>query len=135
MARWPELRDRAWLDSVLPTQMARRYWAYLFETNRAAGDAGTWDYAWTFACWLNQGLSIHPTVNLVSNIGFGPTGTHATNPHDPTSARPTEPVRFPLQHPDRVEPDEVEDSALDSAVFGGRLTALLERATHRLRSR
>jgi hypothetical protein len=135
MSRWPELRDRGWLDSVLPWPMARRYWAYQFETNRAAKTAGTWDFAWILACWLNRGLAIHPTTNLVTNIGFGPGGTHNTDPDYPGAARPIEPMSFPLRHPDGVVPDDAEDEALDALIFGGRLAAVLERAKRRLRSR
>ncbi|PRY15775.1 hypothetical protein CLV24_102402 [Pontibacter ummariensis] len=35
-----------------------------------------WDYQWTFCIWMNKGLCIYPNVNLVSNIGFGPSATH-----------------------------------------------------------
>lgn len=36
----------------------------------------TWDYQWMFSIWLNEGVSITPTENLVINIGFGDNATH-----------------------------------------------------------
>jgi len=41
-------------------------------------DPWAWSYAWTYACWSNQALSVVPKVNLVSNIGFGPDATNTT---------------------------------------------------------
>ena len=32
----------------------------------------SWDYQWNYSCWSNDGLSIVPRVNLVSNLGIGP---------------------------------------------------------------
>lgn len=36
----------------------------------------TWDYQWMFAIYLNNGIAINPTKNLVKNIGFGDDATH-----------------------------------------------------------
>jgi len=36
----------------------------------------TWDYQWTYAIWKNNGLSIIPNKNLITNIGFGEDATH-----------------------------------------------------------
>jgi hypothetical protein len=43
-----------------------------------AGEINTWDYAWTYACWVQHGLAVYPNVNLVSNIGFRSDATHTT---------------------------------------------------------
>ncbi len=39
----------------------------------------TWDYQWTFACYKNNGLSIVPNKNLVSNIGYDTDATNSIN--------------------------------------------------------
>jgi len=36
----------------------------------------TWDIQWLFSCWVNKGLSIYPTKNMVLNIGFDSAATH-----------------------------------------------------------
>ena len=38
----------------------------------------TWDYQWDFTCRKNRGISIIPSKNLISNLGFEE-GTHTTN--------------------------------------------------------
>jgi hypothetical protein len=40
------------------------------------GKLDTWDHQWTYAVWINGGLSIVPNENLVTNIGFGVNATH-----------------------------------------------------------
>lgn len=52
------------------------YWVKKFLKIKTDSDAiDCWDFQWTFACWLNQGIAIIPQVNLVENIGIG-SGTH-----------------------------------------------------------
>lgn len=45
----------------------------------------TWDYQWTITNFFNNGLSIIPNVNLISNIGFGVNATHTRNSNDKAS--------------------------------------------------
>ncbi len=42
-------------------------------------EINTWDYQWTITNMFNNGLSIIPNVNLISNIGFGNNATHTFN--------------------------------------------------------
>ena len=41
-----------------------------------AGKIDTWDYQLDFANYFNNGLTIIPNENLISNIGFGAGATH-----------------------------------------------------------
>ena len=41
-----------------------------------SGEIDAWGYRWSFACLINDGLSIIPKINLVENIGFGEEATH-----------------------------------------------------------
>ena len=50
----------------------------VFDQHCMNQDPWAWSYAWTYACWANNALSIIPKVNLVSNIGFGPDATNTT---------------------------------------------------------
>lgn len=50
----------------------------VFDQHCMNKDPWAWSYAWTYACWANNALSIIPKVNLVSNIGFGPDATNTT---------------------------------------------------------
>lgn len=40
------------------------------------GEINTWDYQWFYTIWKNNGITIVPNVNLVTNIGFGENATH-----------------------------------------------------------
>ncbi|MEJ1237886.1 nucleotide-diphospho-sugar transferase [Chryseolinea sp. T2] len=40
------------------------------------GEIDTWDYQWTFARLIRNGVCLIPSVNLVTNIGFDAAGTH-----------------------------------------------------------
>ena len=39
-------------------------------------DPWAWSYAWIYACWSNNALSIIPSKNLISNIGFNKSATN-----------------------------------------------------------
>lgn len=82
---WPEVAAQGWLQTVLEEAPAQRFWAELFNQIYQAGKeqgAHTWDYQWDFACWQQNGLSITPSVNLISNIGFGADATHILTPEE-----------------------------------------------------
>jgi hypothetical protein len=46
------------------------------------GTLGAWDVTWSLARALVGGLCVAPTVNLVRNVGFGPTATRTTHHGD-----------------------------------------------------
>jgi hypothetical protein len=76
-----------------------------------AGEIDTWDYQWIFSSWVRSGMAIHPSVNLVSNIGFGPDATHTVG-DSYLSRRETSEMRFPLVHPTDASPDRAADGRL-----------------------
>ena len=63
-------------------------------------DPWTWDYQWVYACWNSNGLSILPSVNLVSNLGIGPNASN-TKSHFTVEIYPStlDEILFPLTHP------------------------------------
>lgn len=66
-------------------------WMNNLEKVRSGFD--TWDYQWTWSCWLQGGLTCTPRVNLVSNIGFGPDATHTKSVESAEANLPV--VTFP----------------------------------------
>lgn len=107
MKLWPEIRDNGLLFSILNNKKEVFYWADIFE-KAYQGKIGAWSYPWLFACWLQGGLTILPGVNLVSNIGFGVSGTH-TRARSILANLKREQVVFPLAHP----PYKIRDAAAD----------------------
>jgi hypothetical protein len=125
LAAWPELRDRGWLERLLGNEQAAAYWAYMFE--QTFRGQGTWDYGWILTCWRRQALSVHPGVNLVSNVGFGKGATNTLSSDDILSSVPTTPATFPLRGPAEMSPDADADRQLEDLIFSGNLARVFAR--------
>ena len=76
----------------------RNYWSKVFEL-AANQKIDTWDYQWTYTININNGLSIIPEKNLVSNIGFGEHATHTKSTNSPSSIIKKYDLVLPLKHP------------------------------------
>jgi hypothetical protein len=111
-----EMRD---LEPILKQSRANKIWndknyrTYLidhFKGVKSGSIGGTWDYQWTFSIGKNNGLSIVPGHNLISNIGAA-NGTHVGSNvrFDPAANIPATPMEFPLIHPLIIEPNSVID--------------------------
>jgi len=107
MADWPRLRNADWLRTTLQSEPEVRCWRRIFD-KVYAGQIDTWDHQLTFACWRRGAVNVLPSVNLVSNIGFGASATH-TMSNDPFAALPVEAMSFPLDHPPEIRRDVVAD--------------------------
>jgi hypothetical protein len=117
MRLWPEVRNSGLLRHLLGDERAARYWAGLFEKAHR-GEADAWSYCWLFACWAQGALTVLPSVNLMSNIGFAAGATH-TSGGGRLAAMPTEPMTFPLSHPECMFADPVADARSERELFSG----------------
>jgi predicted O-linked N-acetylglucosamine transferase (SPINDLY family)/glycosyltransferase involved in cell wall biosynthesis/predicted O-methyltransferase YrrM len=122
MQQWPEAKQNNFLSQILSTPEAVQYWSNRFQANY--NGFNSWGYAWTFACWLNQGLTILPEVNLVSNIGFGRDATHTTTV-DFVANLPTVDINFPLKHPAEIAVQTDADDYSEKTLFSGRAISSL----------
>jgi len=127
MQLWPEIRDGRWLKDLLGDIKSEWYWRYIFE-KVYSGKIDTWDYQWTFSCWIQNALTVIPNVNLVSNIGFGMNAEH-TKVKNRYAEMKTEPVSSPLSHPEYVLHDSKADSIVQNEMFSGK--PLMLRVIHR----
>jgi hypothetical protein len=75
MSSWQDFRDRGLLNAVCNDSIEAEYWLKTFN-NVAENLVDTWDHQWVYTCWQQSGLSIMPSVNLISNIGFRDDATH-----------------------------------------------------------
>ncbi len=77
----------------------------------------TWDYQWIYCCWLNNGLTIVPSVNLIKNIGFSSDATH-TLFYDPIKTNlKIFNLDFPLKHPLIIKPNKSFDKFIGKYWF------------------
>jgi hypothetical protein len=117
---WPRFRAQPEARALFDTGDERRYWFSTFDRhhqNAAAGRQRSWDYAWYYACMTN-GLSIHPAVNLISNIGYGLLASHTFGTSD-LSNRPVQRLEEDLKHPAWVVRDRQADLDIFDRRFPG----------------
>ena len=107
MTLWPTVRESPWLLDILGDATAANSRSRTFDMVHA-GQIDTWDYQWTFACWIQNGVAATPNVNLVSNIGFSEDATHTTKLTSLCNCR-TEAIKFPLEHPPCVVRQKLAD--------------------------
>ena len=111
MSHWPKIRDEGWLLDMLCSKTEAARWREIFDDVHQ-GKIDTWDYQWTFACWLQGRLTVLPNLNLISNIGFGTDATH-TKTANKFANIPSECMLFPLKHPIGI----VINRIMDARVF------------------
>ncbi len=95
----------------------KEYWTKIF-SSVYNNKVDTWDFQWVFTVWYNKGLSILPTRNLVTNIGFNSDATHTKLNDGFLDSLPLQKMEFPLIHPLRMEKNKGMDKWLDKKVYG-----------------
>ena len=93
---WPKLKNDGFLDSRISLKDERSYWYRAFDRVHS-GAIDTWDYQWVLCNWIQSRLSVVPSINLISNIGFRPDATH-TSGLSIYSDMNAKPLKFPLVH-------------------------------------
>lgn len=116
MNLWPYLRETNWLSNIIKNPTLKEYWRKSFD-RAYAGGAKTWDYQWMYVFFLLGGLSIVPTKNQISNIGFGPDSVNTKDNDSPNANLITFPIEFPLVHPDTIEVNDEADSEIEEKLW------------------
>lgn len=107
---WENKEIRARLRDVLADEALCAYAETVYSrTYREVIDS--WDYQWGFARQINSGLSVVPSKNLVSNIGFGDQATNTTDRDETFADVPTQQLAFPLNEPPCLAVDREYDHA------------------------
>ncbi len=131
ISHWPEIRDEGWLYSFCNDKKKVEFWTgFLNQVYQGKIDA--WSYQWSFACYLQGGLNIVPNVNLISNIGFGPTATH-TKDWKSVANMKTEPILFPLKHPSFMIRNKRVDDFREDSVFRNNNPSMIGKTSRKLR--
>jgi hypothetical protein len=127
MSCWPDVRRKElywdFCDSKREARWRRKLYDKVF-----SGEIDTWDYQWGFYKFINSGLCVSPTKNLIANIGFSEEATHTTK----GVLYPSGECAWPLRHPAYVirslekQREYLEHFALPAGRFS-RILALLTR--------
>lgn len=100
MAKWPRIRDEAWLADMVGNRREAAYWKKIFERVYRS-EIDTWDYQWVFANWVEGRMTILPAVNMIANVGFDRNATHTTGDSELANLA-RYPMGFPMKHPPGV---------------------------------
>lgn len=123
VSMWPAARKRRMLYNIFRDDAVAFRWENRLQ-EYYEGRIESWDGQWTFAVLSQGGLSINPTVNLVSNIGFGPEALSCKDVESPLANIPSESISFPLRHPPFVIVDAEADALIQRDVFNINKTRL-----------
>lgn len=113
---WPALKQAGLVELWCEDAYEQEYWSNIFE-RMSFGAPDVWDYQWNCSVWAQNGLVILPSVNLVSNIGFGSDATHTQG----QSAYMNLPVSSigKLLHPPFIVRNRIADAYTFEQNFGG----------------
>lgn len=102
------MKDKHILRDILDGMIKEWYWLtifYLVKKNKF----DSWAYRWSYSNFYYQALSISPSQNLVSNLGYGRGATN-TRLKNKVMNLPTFKVKFPLSHPRSISADIKADN-------------------------
>jgi hypothetical protein len=117
MPDWPSQVASGFPGDFVPSPKAAHFYSKMM-ADTYTGNLVAWGLAWMYAAWKRRAVSICPSVNLISNIGFGPDATH-TRKVDPFANLPTQPMPFPLVHPKTVAANTEADLAFFKVAITG----------------
>lgn len=110
MQLWSEPEVRQQLRDVIANDQHADYLAYIYQ--QTFENLDTWDYQWGFARQINSALSIVPSRNLISNIGFDETATNTTDTDSELADGQQYSLEPPYTRPDCVGVDRTHDERL-----------------------
>lgn len=107
MKTFPIFRDQDYIKNCQSYHSFKTSWLSSWEKTYT-GEINTWDFQYAYLNLINNGLSIIPNVNLISNIGFGDGATHTTDKNSLFSNMKNEEIST-LVHPVFILPDVEAD--------------------------
>ncbi|MBE0626761.1 MAG: hypothetical protein IH606_18335 [Burkholderiales bacterium] len=117
MVKWPHMKEALWLNSAYDDANEREEKLIVGE-KLYRNEINTWDFQWGFVKNYQSALSIVPTRNLVSNIGFGTDATHTKSGKAPVLNRSE--IILPIQHPEFILADAEHDRLYCESAWGRR---------------
>ncbi len=99
LSSWPAIKEKKVLyDIFYGNKLLINHWENIFD-RYYHGRIDSWNFPWLYSCWIQNGLTVLPDKNLVSNIGFGADATHTKKSSHKHSDIDRYRATFPLRHP------------------------------------
>ena len=115
MNEWKTKDDHKWLKRIIPNTIERIYWKKIFNMT-SQNKINSWAYRWTYSHLKHGGLSIIPSKNLVSNVGFGKNATHNKLSVGSMRVKSSQ-IKFPLKHPKKISINDLKDHETAKKVY------------------
>lgn len=113
---WPNLRNTDFLSRWATNYAGVRKWRNSFDAVHQKR-IDTWDSQLVFMLWKENLKSLSPTVNLITNIGFGPSATHTFDTSSSSSKLERGSLQNPIRHPLSSEMDISRDRITEIQLF------------------
>jgi hypothetical protein len=114
---WPSWKNSKDWKTIMPNRVERFYWEQLFDL-AYNNKIDTWDYSWIASVWYNNGISITPNMNLVTNLGFNEDATHTKNKSNKFSNLPLLNTGI-IKYNDKFQISKIADYFTFNIVFEG----------------
>lgn len=122
------IANDSFIRNIFSEKEAIECWGNIFRKMKNK-EIDTWDYQWTFTTWINNGLTVLPQKNMISNIGFGADATH-TVLHDSKLSNMLNHEVEQIQHPSFILPNREADNYTFDHLFSA--PSLLKRIQNKL---
>ena len=119
---WPRIKKTEALKSLFFHRKEINHWEKTFDSIHYLKQPDTWDYQWTYTCFMNSGLTAIPNKNLIENIGFNQEATHTKIGESPAKLDNCEKFNsgiLPLIHPEYIIRSEKADRYTEVRYFSG----------------
>ena len=100
MSDYPKFKKKV-INHFARTKDQKFLFKLNFDNNYYRG-ADSWAFPWVYYLFKNEGLSIVPNLNLISNIGFGENATHTTYFEEERANQPTFDFKDTLRYPSEM---------------------------------
>jgi hypothetical protein len=104
MKNWNNENKTEFLKNWCYTNKHIKSTKQVFDQHCMNTDPWAWSYAWTYASWAFNLLSIIPSKNMISNVGFGPNATNTLAKYDDFVGYPPKRSSLnKLEHPPEIK--------------------------------
>lgn len=115
--------DEKYISNFSSNRNVKKYWLKILKEQKIKignGEFDIWDYQWAFEIVKHKSYCINPSVNLISNIGFGSGSTHTDDEKHRYSNMPIHEIKN-IVHPSNIEYDQKAVDYIYENVFGIRM--------------
>lgn len=132
MPEWKNHSKKDFFKNYFSNKRIAKGYIKMFDLHCDNVDPWTYDYQWLFNCMQLNGYALTPKYNLCSNIGFEREDATHNKGKNPFS-HPIEDLNYPLQHPHKLQRDELFDEHISSLMCPSIFQRALNRITQKLK--